>query len=72
MGVEWRAKRGRRTVKIVKILNAENSLIKAIEEVVQQQGTIDTFDSFHALFWVVALFSLELKNRPEGQLVFYC
>ncbi len=43
--------------------SAGNSLIKGIEV----QEIIDTLDSFHALSWVVALFSLGLKNRLEGQ-----
>jgi bacterioferritin len=43
-----------------------NSLIKGIEV----QEIIDTLDSFHALSWVVALFSLGLKNRLEGQAAF--
>jgi hypothetical protein len=36
--------------------SAGNSLIKGIEV----QEIIDTLDSFHALSWVVALFSLGL------------
>ena len=40
-----------------------NSLIKGIEV----QEIIDTLDSFHALSWSIALFSLGLKNRLEGQ-----
>jgi bacterioferritin len=43
--------------------SAGNSLIKGIEV----QEIIDTLDSFHALSWVVVLFSLGLKNRLEGQ-----
>lgn len=43
-----------------------NSLIKGIEV----QEIIDILDSFHALSWVVALFSLGLKNRLEGQAAF--
>jgi bacterioferritin len=43
--------------------SAGNSLIKGIEV----QEIIDTLDSFHALSWVVALFSLGLKNRLERQ-----
>jgi bacterioferritin len=43
--------------------SAGNSLIKGIEV----EEIIDTLDSFHALSWVVALFSLGLKNRLEGQ-----
>ena len=46
--------------------SAGNSLIKGIEV----QEIIDTLDSFHALSWVVALFSLGLKNRLEGQAAF--
>jgi bacterioferritin len=46
--------------------SAGNSLIKGIEV----QEIIDTLDSFHALSWVVALFSLGLKNRLQGQAVF--
>ncbi|MDQ4066135.1 MAG: hypothetical protein M3114_00945 [Thermoproteota archaeon] len=46
--------------------SAGNSLIKGIEV----QEVIDTLDSFHALSWVVALFSLGLKNRLEGQAAF--
>ena len=43
--------------------SAGNSLIKGIEA----EEIIDTLDSFHALSWVVALFSFGLKNRLEGQ-----
>src|ERR687891_1627884 len=46
--------------------SAGNSLIKGIEV----QEVIDTLDSFHALSWVVALFSLGLKNRLEGEAAF--
>ncbi len=46
--------------------SAGNSLIKGIEV----QEIIDTLDSFHALSWVVALFSLGLKNRLEGHAAF--
>src|ERR671914_2966202 len=46
--------------------SAGNSLIKGIEI----QEIIDTLDSFHALSWVVALFSFGLKNRLEGQAAF--
>jgi bacterioferritin len=46
--------------------SAGNSLIKGIDI----QEIIDTLDSFHALSWVVALFSLGLKNRLEGQAAF--
>jgi bacterioferritin len=46
--------------------SAGNSLIKGIEV----QEVIDTLDSFHALSWVVALFSHGLKNRLEGQAAF--
>ena len=46
--------------------SAGNSLIKGIEV----QEIIDTLDSFHALSWVVALFSLGLKNRLQGQAAF--
>src|ERR671918_1935639 len=45
--------------------SAGNSLIKGIEV----QEVIDTLDSFHALSWVVTLFSLGLKNRLEGEAV---
>ena len=45
---------------------AGNSLIKGIEV----QEIIDALDSFHALSWVVTLFSLGLKNRLEGEAVF--
>src|ERR687897_3792520 len=46
--------------------SAGNSLIKGIDV----QEIIDTLDIFHALSWVVALFSLGLKNRLEGQAAF--
>ncbi len=46
--------------------SAGNSLIKGIEV----QEIINTLDSFHGLSWVVALFSLGLKNRLEGQAAF--
>jgi bacterioferritin len=46
--------------------SAGNSLIKGIEV----QEVIDTLDSFHALSWVVALFSLGLMNRLEGEAAF--
>jgi bacterioferritin len=46
--------------------SAGNSLIKGIEV----QELIDTLDSFHAHSWAVALFSLGLKNRLEGQAAF--
>jgi bacterioferritin len=46
--------------------SAGNSLIKGIEV----QEIIDTLDSFHALSWVVVLFSLGLKNRLQGQAAF--
>ena len=45
---------------------AGNSLIKGVEV----QEIIDTLDSFHALSWVVTLFSLGMKNRLEGEAVF--
>jgi ferritin-like protein len=45
---------------------AGNFLIKGIEV----QEIIDALDSFHALSWVVTLFSLGLKNRLEGEAVF--
>ena len=44
---------------------AGNSLIKGVEV----QEIIDALDSFHALSWVVTLFSLGLKNRLEGEAV---
>ena len=43
-----------------------NSLIKGIEV----QEIIDALDSFHALSWVVTLFSIGLRNRLEGEAVF--
>jgi hypothetical protein len=43
--------------------SAGNSLINWIEV----QEIIDTLDSFHALSWLVALVSLGLRNRLEGQ-----
>jgi len=46
--------------------SAGNSLIKGIEV----QEIINTLDSFHALSWSIALFSLGLKNRLEGQAAF--
>src|SRR5215207_10044773 len=46
--------------------SAGNSLIKGIDV----QEIIDTLDIFHALSWVVVLFSLALKNRLEGQAAF--
>jgi ferritin-like protein len=46
--------------------SAGNSLIKGIEV----QELIDTLDSFHAQSWAVALFSIGLKNRLEGQAAF--
>lgn len=45
---------------------AGNSLIKGID--IQQ--IIDTLDSFHPQSWVVAHFSLALKDRLEGQAAF--
>jgi bacterioferritin len=46
--------------------SAGNSLIKGIDI----QEIIDSLDSFHALSWVVVLFSLGLKNRLQGQAAF--
>jgi bacterioferritin len=46
--------------------SAGNSIIRGIDV----QELIDTLDSFHALSWVVALFSLGLKNRLQGQASF--
>ena len=46
--------------------SAGNSLIKGVEV----QEIIDTLDSFHALSWVVTLFSLGMKNRLEGEAIF--
>jgi bacterioferritin len=46
--------------------SAGNSLIKEIE----LDEIINTLDSFHAQSWVVALFSLGLKNKLEGQAAF--
>lgn len=40
--------------------SARNSLMKGIEEV---QEIIDTLDGFYVLYWVVALFSITLKNK---------
>jgi bacterioferritin len=46
--------------------SAGNSLIRGIDI----QEIIDALDSFHAQSWVVAHFSLALKNRLEGQAAF--
>lgn len=46
--------------------SAGNSLIKGIDI----QRIIDTLDSFHPQSWVVAHFSLALKDRLEVQAAF--
>jgi bacterioferritin len=50
----------------IRMGSAGNSLIRGIDI----QEIIDALDSFHAQSWVVAHFSLTLKNKLEGQAAF--